>query len=382
MRDTWDLIAAAPANAIKAVAELAYVSLIYETAWHEEDYGATSHYQGTNFGNPWPVPDPSWDGVNTWALRLQNHVRSVGWAALAAVWAHDVQAGLAWPATYVTSRDSDQDGQDEYLMYNNRVFVVFERWGGRLIHGFAIDDDTGHPYDALQVLGAPMVNPSEPGEEERVGTAANRCSSFKDMNAGYVDAEYAVVTGPDYLEFTSPDGQVTKRITLSHGSATLEADYTNNTGANHYVRVGASPNVYDLTLNGRDNLTTSQTADYYELRNAQGGLVRVYFGTASLNPSPADAGYENRELALTEQIEVYGGASFGFDVQIGTPMFDVDFDADIDGADLGVIEPCLDGPDVTPAGCSTPLRLIDWEWDGDFDLGDYAGMQVSATGAQ
>ena len=127
------------------------------------------------------------------------------------------------------------------------------------------------------------------------------------MNATYVDADYAVATGSNYLQLMSPDGKISKRIELPAGSATLKATYTNTTGGNHYVRVGASPNVADLLGSGRDHLSTASTSSYYQVRNSQGGLVRVYPGTASRNASPADAGYENRNLALVEQIEVYGG---------------------------------------------------------------------------
>ena len=133
--------------------------------------------------------------------------------------------------------DLDHDGMDEYVLYNNRVFAVFERWGGRLIHGFSFADSFD---DALQVLGAPVVNPSQPGEEESAGASANRCSSFKDMHAAYVDAEYGVAIGSNSLTFTSLDGLVSKTITLPSAGGTLTADYINNTGGDLYVRVGAS----------------------------------------------------------------------------------------------------------------------------------------------
>ncbi len=378
MYDAWDAIADAPAGALKRIAEYAFVNLIYETAWHEEDYGATYHYQGTSYGTPWPVPDPTWDGLNTWALRLQNHVRGVGMIAAAAQWAGDVQAGLIGPQAVATSVDLDQDGQDEYVLYNNRVYVVFERWGGRLVHGFAMDEATG---DALQVLGTPLVNPSEPGEEERVGTSANRCSTFKDMNTAYVDATYLATLGSGEILLTSPNSTVTKTISLPAGSATLEAYYTNGTGSDHYVRIGASPNLEDLIAHGRDNLSVTQTADYYRLQNAAGGFVRVFFGSAGLNTTPADAGYENRELALAEQIEVFGGSAFDFAVQIGTSMFDVDANGDVDLSDANAIALCLDGPDnAIPGGCASDATLIDWDQDTDLDMTDVAELQVLFTG--
>lgn len=382
LHDAWAALDNAPdGNWLKPLSELAYMSLIYETAWHEEDYGATWHYQGTSYGNPWPVPDPTWDGLNTWALRLQNHVRSVGVLAAARQWDLLVRTQQVPPTTVVQAVDLDQDGQAEYVLRNNCVYACFERWGGRLTHGFAPYGEAGTSVSATQVLGVPMANPSEPGEEERVGTAANRCSTFKDMNAAYVDADCTVTLGPDYLEFTTPDGLLTKRITLLAGSATFEATYTNNTGGDHYVRIGASPNVYGLLSDGRDALATSQTPNYYEV-SAGSAFVRVFFGSTTLNPTPADAGYQNRNLALTEQIEVFGGAAFDFAVQIGLSMFDFDRDADVDADDLDLVDFCMQGPDLPPSRpCPTPSWLFDWDMDFDLDLADFAAGQQLATGS-
>ena len=379
MHDAWAAVSAAPDGGLKTIAEYAYAALIYETAWHEEDDGSTASYQGTSFGNPWPHADTTWDGVNTWSLRLQNHVRSVGIIADAAGWADDVKNGLVGPETVVSAVDLDQDGQSEYVIYNNRVYACFERWGGRLVHGFAFDESLG---DAIQVLGVPVANPSEPGEEERVGSTAGRCSSFKDMNSAYVDLEYHESVGADYILLYSPDGQISKRIQLPAGSATLKATYANNTGNNHYIRIGASPNVSDLMVSGRDHLTIANTGSYYQVKNSAGGLVRVYRGSASLNTSPADAGYENRNVALVEQIEVYGGPSFAFDMQIGTGMFDADADGDVDVPDLNAFGRCMGGPGAPiPGTCTTPTRLLDWDGDADVDLTDWVQMQRSATGS-
>ena len=380
MHDAWAAIAAAPANALRDLAEIAFVNLIYETAWHEEDDGSSGSYQGTQYGDPWPHPDTTWDGVNTWALRLQNHVRSVGVIADAAAWFDDVANGLIDPNTVVEAIDLDQDGQHEYLLSNNRVYACFERWGGRLVQGFAIDE-SGAPRP-IQVLGAPLTNPSEPGEEERIGPGANRCSTFKDMSSAYVDAEYAVTLGAASLQFTSPDGMIVKTITLPHGSATFRAAYANTTGAPLYVRVGASPNVADMISSGRANLSTTSTAAHVTLRNSAGGLVRVFTGSASLNPAPADAGHENRNLALTEQIEVFGGAAFDFRVQIGTGMFDEDVDGDVDGNNVAAFAACMAGPaNTAPGGCALRPHLLDWNGDTDVDTADLAALQRSFTGA-
>ncbi|MFH0980394.1 MAG: hypothetical protein V2A79_02515 [Planctomycetota bacterium] len=378
LHDAWAAVTTAPSGALRELAEYVYSALIYETAWHEEDDGSTASYQGMQYGNPWPHPDTTWDGVNTWALKLQNHVRGVGVLADAAQWAEDVENGLVGPQTAVSAIDLDQDGEDEFTMVNNRVYVCFERYGGRLVHGFALDNVSG---DVLQVLGAPLVNPSEPGEEELVGPLANRCSTFKDMNYLYVDANFQVDLGPDWLRLTSPDGKLAKTITLPAGSGTLQAEYSNSTGATHYVRIGASPNLRDLLLYGRDHLTTASSGTQYRIDNTEGGFVRVFFGTAAYHPTPADAGYENRNLALTEQIEVSGGSSFAFAVQISSGMFDADADGDVDLGDLVAFENCLGGPEASvPGPCTPDLPLMDWDQDDDVDLADVARFQGSFTG--
>jgi hypothetical protein len=387
MHDAWAAISSAPAGRLKELAELTYTNMIYETAWHEEDDGSTASYQGTNFGSPWPHPDSTWDGLNTWALRLQNHVRSVGIPSDAAQWAEDIRSGAQTAATVVTAVDLDQDGQDEYVIKNNRAYACFERYGGRLTHGYAFIDALN---DGEQVIGAPIVNPSEPGEEERLGGSANRCSAFKDMNPSYVDADYSVTLLSNGLELSSPDGKIVKTITLGDGSGTLEADYSNTTGSAHYVRVGASPNVTDLYVNGRDNLSTNLTGTDYTLTNSQGGYVKVHFGTASHNPSPADAGYENRNLALTEQLEVSGNASFSFSVEInndfcgvGFVPADFDGDCDVDGDDVSDFVDCSTGPAIvqTDPQCLAPNATGDFDSDGDVDSDDFGKLQLCISGA-
>ena len=378
LHDAWSAITAAPAGQLKTLAEYAYSAMIYETAWHEEDDGSTGSYQGTNYGNPWPHTDTTWDGVNTWALRLQNHARDLGVVADAAAWADDVRNGTQPLATQVRTVDLDQDGENEYVLANRRLYACFEQYGGRCEAAFAFVDSLD---DAVALIGAPVSNPSEPGEEENVGTAANRCSAFKDMTTTHVDQVYNVTAGADSFTFTSQDGQVSKTIRLPAAAGVLTADYTNTTGSDLYVRVGASPNNLDLMMDGRDNLTTALTGDAYTVTNSSGGQVRVYFGSATHNSTPSDAGYQNRNLALTEQVEVYGGGTFSFAVQLNTSLLDADEDGDLDLTDYAAFADCLNGPNQPPApACTMPLDAVDVDADGDVDLDDYAAVQGLFTG--
>ncbi|MCX7915515.1 MAG: hypothetical protein N3A53_04345, partial [Verrucomicrobiae bacterium] len=71
------------------------------------------------------------------------------------------------------------------------------------------------------------------------------------------------------------------------------------------------PNQFDLLRRGDTNLEAASDAFYYGLRNTQGGAVFAVNGRNSQR-SHGDlpqAGYQNRELPLVEQVEVYNTAT-------------------------------------------------------------------------
>ncbi|MCX7717504.1 MAG: hypothetical protein N2111_03760 [Candidatus Sumerlaeaceae bacterium] len=311
LHNAWVEIANAPDNALRRLGMFKFNSMIYETAWHEEQYPIG--YDNTNYQQTWSDPDDTWDGVNTWCLRLNNHARGTGFLAYAAQWARDVQQGLQTAATSATSLDLDQDGQVEYVLRNNKVLALFDRHGGRMLYAFHYHPTAG----PISVIGAPVANPSAPGEEEYTGTAANRCSGLKDMNGGtYADAVYTVQVGVPNgrsLRLTSPDSLIQKTIELPDNKARLEVSYTETVSGPLYTRIGASPNHLNLIKTGRTNLTTGIAGDAYYVQNAAGGAVYVTTPPGvTRNPAPADAGFQNRNLALTEEIEVYGNGTYGF----------------------------------------------------------------------
>lgn len=311
LRDSWDALAAAPANDMKRLGEYCYCSMIYETAWHEEDNG---DYHSHNYQN-WTNPDTTWDGLNTWALRLNNHARKAGVLAEAAQWADAVLKGTQPAQSSSQSKDVDFDGEDEYILKNNRVFACFERYGGRCVFAAAWDAQRQKP---IAVIGSPASNPSAPGEEEYGDNSANRCSAFKDMNGGvFADKVYNQTLASNSITFSAGDaiGTIAKTITLPDGAAFLRAAYSETLSGALYVRIGASPNNYDLLLHGRDNLSASKTAEAYTVANSTGGMVQVTLTSgASYNPSPSFGGYQNRNLSLTEEIEIYGESAFVFDI--------------------------------------------------------------------
>jgi hypothetical protein len=167
------------------------------------------------------------------------------------------------------------------------------------------------------VIGSTVSNPSQPGEEENTGTGANRCSALKDMASSYPDQEYTVQVGvPDArsIRLTSPDGKVQKTVTLPNGIDRLEVAYAETVTGPLYIRVGASPNAFDLAMRGRAGVTSSYTpGSRYTVNNSAGGQVVVTLPVGvSYNPTPLNAGYQNRNLALTEEVEVFGDGNFAF----------------------------------------------------------------------
>ncbi|MEO5989180.1 MAG: T9SS type A sorting domain-containing protein [Candidatus Eisenbacteria bacterium] len=320
MYDTWARLQQAPQNRLRVLGEWSFLAMIYETAWHEEnelDYSDTDCY-----GN-WNFPDGSWDGVNTWALRLQNHVRQGSIYAAAALWADSVKRGL-WPVQVVTrATDVDLDGEAEYVIANRRAYTVFERYGGRCVLACVYDAARG---DAEVIVGAPVTNPSAPGEEEYTGVGANRCSAFKDVNGGgYTDAPYAATVFVNGVpgstargwQFVSPDGKVNKFVSLEIDSSDVHAHYSETVTGPLYVRFGLSPNPLDLIHQGQAHLASTLLGDRYRLANSAGGAAQLEWPAgASFNPAPSFAGTDRRNLALTEEVELFGDGDFDFTLRL------------------------------------------------------------------
>ena len=305
----WNAVTGIPGGRLKRLAEFAYAAMIFETAWHDEDQAS---YQGTNYKPPWPSDDTSYDKISGWALRLQNHTRKVGLLADAAHWVSNVVNASFGTNTVARAVDLDFDGEDEYVIANNLVYACFERYGGRLVMACALDwcPDVD-AFDAREIIGAPVNNPNASTEAELANSAGsfNRCSAFRDESQP--DATYTVTAVTNGFTFSA--GGISKTITLPAGRDTFSAVYT-ATGTT-YVRFGLSPNNLDLLMTGHDALNIDDGTGYYGLVNTNGGRVYVLFGeNAARITSPANAGYLNRVVALTEQVEAQGTGGFSVGV--------------------------------------------------------------------
>ncbi len=308
IRDTWDAVVAAPQNSLRELAEKGYQAMIYETAWHDEDNTGYERTASSNYHN-WAHPDTTWDPVSNWAYVLHNHLRDVTITTTAASWVNAVKNGTAPSGVVVQSLDLDQDGQNEYVLSNRRVWMAFEARGGRCVQAYAYDTVN---QDGISILGtSPINNPTAQGEEEGT-TTASRCSAFKDMNGSYADQVYNVSTGSSSITFSS--GQVSKTFSLSSGTTTtVNVSYTNNTGSNLYTRLGVSVNNLDLLHHGQNFVSTYSSSSFTQQNNTRGRLTVNNISNGSINQLDT---FTKFIIPLTEQMEVrLGPGSSSFQLQ-------------------------------------------------------------------
>ena len=316
----------------------------FETAFHNQTNNDLSKYSTGDY----IYPDTSFQSLAGFAKVAQSQFRFAAQYKRVETWAAAANAG-AYSATAATEpADVDGDGENEYLLYNDRVFAVFERIGGRLTGAWVRDLATG---GVLQTIGNPLSYAGS--ETEHEGNAnitggavgAHRTSGFKDWFAtgatdalAYVNNLYTAAAAPSGAgwTFTSSDGKIAKTITLAPGATLLRASYALGAGVGPlYVRFGLSPNLSDLLLNGQANLSplvNNTTAGEVGVTNFKtGGAVRAFVryggagNAASFNAGAVDRDsgvtfdtLNMRNQAQTQQIEIFGGNGLTFDLGLQT----------------------------------------------------------------
>ena len=249
--------------------------------------------------------------------------------------------------------DVDFDGGDEYLLYNRRIFALFEAKGGRMTAAWMRDPATGKVW---QVTGNFASYSGTDTEDEGASNfvsnttviSAHRTSGFKDWwvidpsNAGSnsrVNDTYSVTPASSGTGWTFSGGGVSKTIRIPSTSAErLQATYQ-LTGLNKaFVRFGLSPNLLDLMRRGQSGLGAEQTsATRVNLTNTSSSeIVRAFVEGPQINAAATDIGGSSfttvlrRNQAQTHQVEVeLTGAgphtiNLGFD--LGIDISDADND--------------------------------------------------------
>lgn len=225
--------------------ELAWKHLLassWETAWHVPPYGT--------HGNPATAQEPS-----PWARAVASHSRHAAVIAEAAYWMTHKDG-----TSHAYSEDIDQDGDDELILKNDRLFAVFSpRWGGRLIFLFSVSGDegklvVGNPCDDwnwMEELNKYMEIPANhPGALADAGYENNRYEVAIIENSG--DEAKAVLINK---EGDSPAFGMMKSLRLARAGSEIEVTYElPRILTNLSLECGLSPDYLQLLRSGRQGL--------------------------------------------------------------------------------------------------------------------------------
>ena len=224
--------------------------------------------------------------------------------------------------------DIDLDGQDEYLLFNHRIFALFEAKGGRMTAAWLRDPSSGKVWQVAGNFASYANTDTEDEGESNVTTNnvtvnAYRTSGFKDWWAitggsgsnSSVNASNTVTTnGPAGWTFTQ--GGIAKTITLpGANTAQIQAQYSLTGPTNLYVRFGLSPDLEDLKIRGASALAPEVTTGSGTNRRSSVSnvrmdrIVRAWVRAEGLNPGATDRGtgfttVDRRNQAQTHQMEV------------------------------------------------------------------------------
>ena len=172
--------------------------------------------------------------------------------------------------TPVTAEDVDLDGEDEYLLYNDRLFAVFERIGGRMV-GCLGARHSGRAASSRRsaICGLRRIRDGGGGAPTTSTTngtvVAYRTSGLKDWWVEQAVGTLSTSTistrssagerlADDVLRLRDPqDGHAGRPAAGVRGGVPAVGRFRTTL----YVRTGLSPNLQDLLVRGQRTLAAS-----------------------------------------------------------------------------------------------------------------------------
>jgi hypothetical protein len=296
---------------------------MFQTAFHNSTNADLSKY---STGDYISVDNGVGQTLADFARNTQSQTRFANIYGRVQQWNASASAStLAAEAT-----DVDLDGSNEYLLYNSRVFAVFEGKGGRMTAAWLRNPDSGLVWQVAGNFASYSGTDSEnEGESNFVGSSttinAYRTSGFKDWwtvagasgsNSG-VNGDYTVSSANGSTGWTFSRNGISKTISLPNTWAgRLNAAYSLGSNSKLFVRFGLSPNLLDLMLNGHTNLSNEVTADVSGSRrldlvnNNSTDTIRAFVVAPQINDAASDVSgsafttVNRRNQAQTHQVEV------------------------------------------------------------------------------
>ncbi len=377
---SWNAVQGIGNSNLAVLARATLHASVFQTAFHNEgEHDLRRYSTGTYI-----APATGSNTLAGFAVQAQAQTRKAAVYARVAAWAAGA-GGMA--QTETSAEDVDLDSEDEYLLFNDRLFVVFERVGGRAVGVWARDRLDGEVFQAAGNMISAAGTETEWEGASNVGGSSNvvayRTSVLKDWwvttgpdsgTAQYVNDLFNVAAVSNGWRFTSADGRVRKTVTLAPKAGEMEVEYLLSgdlAGQTLYVRHGLTPNLYDLMVRGQRSLESGPyAAGVYQVASTNFGktvVARIGYAdgahNAGLTPNAVDdnpgqgVNFDTvrlRNQAQTEQVELYGTGLFRF--SLGFRVLASDWDSD------GIPNLIEDQyPFLDPYN---PLDAED-DWDGD-----------------
>lgn len=335
-----------PLSADSSPARLAHAvagASLFTTAFHNQ---STVDLRKFSTGE-YIQPAAGFESLADFSATAQAQFRMAGIYARVNQWALN-DADL--PHAVAIAEDLTFDGVANPLLYNSRIFAVFDRMGGRMLASWVRDPLTGRVFQASGNLLAMADGPT--AEEGTVNGLARRTSGFSDWFAAgpdthaYVNDEYvpSLATTATGWKFTSSDGGIEKTITLDDNGDRLLAHYQLDPAITGLaIRFGLSPDFEQLLISGQNHLSAPADSGTRVKVATQGQAnhvaVSLHYGSphnASWNSAATDdpQGIHDtvamRNQAHTQQIEISGSGSFTFALAYAAEP-DSSLDSDGDG---------------------------------------------------
>lgn len=347
--DAWTQIRSISDTNLAKLARAALHSSVFETAFHAEDNNDLTRFSiGT-----YVYPDSSYDSLADFAKQAQAQSRTAALYKQVDSWANLAQYQTT---TTVAQADVDLDGENEYILSNDRLFAVFERDGGRMSAAFVRDILSGRIFQALGnqtgFAGSETEDEGSYSVQTNGTIVAYRTSGLKDwysagsVGIGYNNMVYNFASVANGWQITSSNNAIKKTVTLAPKSWNFEVNYQCSGVASNaalYVRHGLSPNLYDLLVNGQQTLGSlanggqalSLVNTSYDFTVAasigysDAGHNAGYVASATDdNPSAGVNFYtiNMRNQAQTHQVEIVGTNNFSFSLGFRATASDWDGD--------------------------------------------------------
>lgn len=246
--DAYNALMAAPDNGISQAGWYVLMTNLHETGWHDGMVGP----------------------ISGWELNYSGHIKNASIYAEGAHWANGEYAN----ATGAYFSDIDNDGYQELVMHNDRVFAVFEGIGARAVNVFAKGSD--YNYSIVGVDNAYWSGTQADYND------VNHVGALSDVGPDYQHSLYDMrvtkASGPVVEAVFTYQG-VRKTVRLALDAPYLDVVYEVGPGT-QYIKSGYSPDLVDLVWNAQMSRIWASDIAYMGQRNPNtGATAAIVLGT-------------------------------------------------------------------------------------------------------